>query len=354
MRHSALATVLSVPVVALLTGCASAPTAGSVREEKLDGYLEWRLGELLVVDGQRLTVSPTTRLLGEAENPARIPLGYEVKARGVRLPGGVIQAREIEAKPNGKALFEGEVLAATNEAEAKYKKAGRFFEETQGGGIENIGRLYQTGPQVERVRRITDNLIPPYLSPRDVRVYVIENKEWNAFAMGNRSIYVFSGLLRDLDDDEVAIVIGHELVHATHEHTRRQFKKDMWVQLLAAGVAVGAEQIDNETARTVTQLAAVFGAVAYRNGYGRDLEDQADRVGLRYAYQAGYDITKGPPLWNRFAKKYGEPGKAVNFFFGDHSLARERARNLEREIALNYQDVVRENQRLGAPARTRP
>jgi len=34
-----------------------------------------------------------------------------------------------------------------------------------------------------------------------VRVYVIENKEWNAFAMGNYSIYVFSGLLDDMDDD---------------------------------------------------------------------------------------------------------------------------------------------------------
>ena len=32
-------------------------------------------------------------------------------------------------------------------------------------------------------------------------IYVIENPEWNAFAMGNYSIYVFSGLLDALDDD---------------------------------------------------------------------------------------------------------------------------------------------------------
>ena len=90
---------------------------------------------------------------------------------------------------------------------------------------------WRPGHEVDRVRWIVDSLLPDYLAPSDVRVYVIENKEWNAFAMGNYSIYVFSGLLDDLDDDEVAIVLGHELVHATHEHSRRQVKKDMWVQL---------------------------------------------------------------------------------------------------------------------------
>ena len=60
--------------------------------------------------------------------------------------------------------------------------------------------------------------------------------------------------------------------------------------------------------------------------------------GLRYAYEAGYDITKGPRLWNRFAKKYGEGNKAANFFFSDHSLSAARATKLEKEIAYNYPD----------------
>ncbi len=68
------------------------------------------------------------------------------------------------------------------------------------------------------------------------------------------------------------------------------------------------------------------------------MEDQADRVGLRYAYEAGYDITKGPRLWNRFAKKYGEGNKVANFFFSDHSQSAARATKLEKEIAFNYPD----------------
>ena len=129
-------------------------------------------------------------------------------------------------------------------------------------------------------------------------VYVVDNPEWNAMAMGNYSIYVFSGLLLDMDDDEVAIVLGHELAHATHEHSRRQFKKQMWIQLAALGLGLVTEQVEEREAPTrSSRLVGQFGALAWQNGYGRTHEDQADRVGLRYAYEAGYDITKGPRLW---------------------------------------------------------
>jgi Zn-dependent protease with chaperone function len=325
-------------VLGLVAGPAGAEQ--KAKEEKAEGYLEFREGDVLVVDGQRVKASAATKYKGkdEAKDLASIPLGYEVKAKGTRGPGGVLQAVEIEAKKNGSALFEKDVKTITDQAESQYRAAGRFFQQAADGKEQTIGQMYDSGPKVERVRRIVDKLLPPYMDPSQVRVYVIENKEWNAFAMGNYSIYVFSGIMDDLDDDELAIVLGHEITHATHEHTRKQFKKAMWIQLAAAGVAAAAEEIDDKNKRAVAGLLVMFGASAWRSGYGRDLEDQADRVGLRYAYEAGYDITKGPRLWQRFAKKYGETNKVSNFFFGDHSLSSARAVNLERQIALNYPD----------------
>jgi Zn-dependent protease with chaperone function len=309
--------------------------AEAARGEKVDGYAEWRLGECLIADAQRVCPAPGLKFEGEgkATDFASIPLGYEVKAKGKRRTDGTLLAREIEAKPNGSALFEGEVRAATDQAEDQARRSGRF-----GEGKESVGRLIESGPQVDRVRRIVDNLLPPYLHPEDVRIYVIENKEWNAFAMGNYSIYVFTGLLDDMDDDEVAIVLGHELVHASHEHSRKQFKRDMWVQLLTLGALAATSTIDDDKKQAIAGLVVLAGSTAYRSGYGRGMEDQADRVGLRYAYEAGYDITKGPRLWNRFARKYGEGNKVVNFFFSDHSQSRARATKLEKEIAYNYPD----------------
>jgi hypothetical protein len=166
--------------------------------------------------------------------------------------------------------------------------------------------------------------------------------------MGNYSIYVFTGLLDDMDDDEVAIVLGHELVHATHEHTRKEFKRAMIVQIAALGIVGASSTIDDDKKRLIVQLITGFAAAAYTSGYSRSMEDQADRVGLRYAYEAGYDITKGPRLWNRFAKKYGEGNKVTNFFFADHSQSAARATKLEKEIAFNYPD----GPKPGSPVRT--
>jgi Zn-dependent protease with chaperone function len=328
-----------VLLVVLLAGASAAGAQTKATEEKAEGYAEWHVGNCYLVDGQRVCLAPAGKFKGggEAKSFASIPLGYEVKAKGTRGADGALVATEVEAKPNGGALFEGEVRSATDAAEQKYRAAGRFYEE-DGARVASIGRLYESGPQVDRVRGIVDTLLPPYIDPGTVRIYVIENKEWNAFAMGNYSIYVFSGLLNDMDDDEVAIVLGHELVHASHEHTRRQFKKQMWIQIAALGVVAGAQSIDNDTQRALVSLVSVFGAMAWSNGYGRNLEDQADRVGLRYAYEAGYDISKGPRLWNRFAKRYGEQGKVANFFFSDHSQSSARATKLEKEIAFNYPD----------------
>ena len=102
------------------------------------------------------------------------------------------------------------------------------------------------------------------MNPEDMRVYVIDNPEWNAMAMGNYSFYVFDGLLQDMDDDEVAIILAHELVHASHEHSRRKAKRDMWIGLASAGAAVAAGEIDNDGNRELVALAAGLTASAFQ------------------------------------------------------------------------------------------
>ena len=309
--------------------------------EKVEGYAEWRQPGLLVVDGQRVVLASGGEFKGDrqARDMASVPLGYEIEAQGRRRADGALVASAVQARANGQAMFEKQVRQATDQAEARYRRAGAFY--LDGKRRKVVGRLHDDGTEVRRVRRIVERLLPPYVAPEDVRVYVIDNPEWNAFAMGNYSIYVFSGLLKDADDDELAIVLGHELAHATHEHTRRQFKKRMWIQIAALGALASSEKVDDRKKRALIQLVTVFGTLALTNGYGRELEDQADRVGLRYAYQAGYDVARGPELWRRFAKKYGDRGTVTNFFFSDHSQSRVRAANLERELRLNYGEAVK-------------
>jgi Zn-dependent protease with chaperone function len=234
------------------------------------------------------------------------------------------------------AMFEADVLAATNQIERMWVREGAVYAEDERGRKKEIGEIVEDGPDVARVRRIMNRLLPPYLSSDELRVRVVDTKEWNASAMGNGAIWVYRGLLRELDDDELAIILGHELAHYTHEHSRKGAKTAMWGQLAGLAGMVGAGTISNGTGRTAANLGTLLSVSAWQSGYSRDMEDQADRVGLRYAHEAGFDVTKGPGLWKKFREKYGEQGSAATFFFGSHSRPSDRIRNIERELKLNY------------------
>jgi Zn-dependent protease with chaperone function len=320
-----------------LVACLASPALGA-KITKIEGLLEYRKQGFIVVDGQRVQPAPKMRFKGSGSVKSfdKVPAGWEIRAEGSRQPDGTILATKMDARPNGSAMFEGEVLQATNQAEQSYVKAGKIADQAADGKEQNIGELKTTGPDVDRARKIVDRLLPAYIDRKSVRVYVVENKEWNAMAMANYSIYVFSGIMKDLDDDELAVVLGHEIAHASYEHSRKQAKKGMYSQIGGTAASIGVSQMGDGIVKDAATMGVAVGSTTFNNVYSRDYEDQADRVGLRYVYEAGYDYTKAPKLWRRFAEKYGDQNAIENFFFGNHSLSMKRADALEKEIKNNY------------------
>jgi len=326
---------MSRHAITLTLLAAAAWTVQAGTAEKVTGYAEFRRPGVIIVEGQRVRATAATKVAG-ARTVDGIPLGYETQATGVRAGDGSIVATSITAKPNGTQAFEADVLKATDEIEQEWVGRGFMYEPRGSGSAVKIGDIVTSGPRVDRVRRITDRLRPPYVPSNRLRVHVVQTKEWNASAMGNGAIWVYTGLLDEMNDDEMAIVLGHELAHFTHEHSRRSQKRGIWTQIAGLGAVVAASTIDNDAARIAAMSGSALGMTAFGAGYSRDLEDQADRVGLRYAYEAGYDVRQGPSLWGKFKSKYGEQGSMTNFFVGSHSRPSDRIRNIESEIALNY------------------
>ena len=153
---------------------------------ELKGAAEFLKGDLLIVDGQRVRLVPETKLKGVPRGQA-IPLGSEVKVAGALRSDGVLQATKIEVKPNRRDDKELELIAACNDIEARYIDHGQALRTGKDGSLLRLGEITQRGPHYTRARAILDRLLPPYLSPDDVRLYVVFNKDWNAFAMANCS-----------------------------------------------------------------------------------------------------------------------------------------------------------------------
>src|SRR5882757_4500620 len=114
------------------------------------------------------------------------------------------------------------------------------------------------------------------------KFFVLDDDEVNAFTPGGGYVYIHRGLMNYLNSEaELASVLGHEIGHDVARHPARAQTRGvlMSVGAVAAAIASGSEAI--------AQMANI-GATAWMQGYGRDNEMEADRLGLEYATKAGY------------------------------------------------------------------
>lgn len=163
-------------------------------------------------------------------------------------------------------------------------------------------------PMTERVRRIGNELLPfatkfnERAKDWDWKINVINSKTVNAFCMPGGKIAVFSGIINELQltDDELAMVMGHEIAHALHEHARERAAKGMLTNLgvIAVGILAGG---------SAGELARVSGGLMGLK-FSRSDESEADLIGMELAARAGYDPRSGVTLWEKMsAKAKGAP-----------------------------------------------
>jgi len=89
--------------------------SGRLKTETIAGYAEYKRGDTLIVEGQRVVATPSTKVKG-AKRLVEIPLGNEVKATGQRNSAGVLVAQAVETRPNTNTSTEQQIIAASNDA----------------------------------------------------------------------------------------------------------------------------------------------------------------------------------------------------------------------------------------------
>jgi membrane-associated protease RseP (regulator of RpoE activity) len=108
------------------------------------------------------------------------------------------------------------------------------------------------------------------------------------------------------DDDELAVIMGHELAHLTAKHLPKN------ISMAALCGTLGG--LTGPFAPLTTQ--------ALYAPYSRKNEREADYLGLIYAHNAGYDVQRGAALWKRFALEI--PRSRSKSFLRSHPASPER------------------------------
>ena len=127
-------------------------------------------------------------------------------------------------------------------------------------------------------------------------VNVTTSDELNAFCMPGGKIMVYSGLVNKLrlSDDEIAVVMGHEIAHALREHARERVS-----QAMAAQAAIGLGAAVFGAGQSAADLANTGYEALLATKFSRTQESEADRIGLELSARAGYDPRAGVSVWQK-------------------------------------------------------
>ena len=161
----------------------------------------------------------------------------------------------------------------------------------------------ESHPQLRRLRAIAARIIPfaSQWNPRARQwrweINLIGSNQVNAFCMPGGKIAFYYGILDKLrlSDDEVAMVMGHEMAHALREHAREQMGKSLATR---GAVEIGSAILGLGNGG---RLLADAGRQLVDWKFSRDDETEADLIGLELAARAGYDPRAAVSLWQKMA-----------------------------------------------------
>ncbi|MEK6765202.1 MAG: M48 family metallopeptidase [Planctomycetota bacterium] len=199
-------------------------------------------------------------------------------------------------------------------------RQGDIIKEIEGKGIKGSSHVTFEADKLATIiverngTRLSFNVKPketPY-----VRISLKQTGTINAYAKFT-GIQFTSGMVHFVeDDDELAVIMGHELAHLTSKHLPKN------ISMAALCGTLGG--LTGPFAPLTTQ--------ALYAPYSRGNEREADYLGLIYAHNAGYNIEKGVKLWKRFALEI--PKSRSKSFLRSHPASPERILRVKKVVEL--------------------
>jgi predicted Zn-dependent protease len=236
----------------------------------------------------------------------------------------------VQVQKKSRAL----ALASAEEVE---KQAAAQYEQLKRQAAQQRALAPDDHPQLQKLRSIASRIIP-FTTRFNERapnwrweVNLIGSKQINAFCMPGGKIAFYTGIIDNLKltDDEIAVIMGHEIAHALQEHGRERVGKERLAQGLTIGASVlssifGYGDLGGQVAGGAARLTLLK--------YSRDDETEADVVGLDIAARAGFDPRAGVVLWQKMAAASG--GGQPPQFISTHPSHKTRIDEIRAQLKL--------------------
>ncbi|MEI7584475.1 M48 family metalloprotease [Runella sp.] len=279
----------------------------------VEGIFEDLKDDVAYIDGQAVKLMANKKIRGLDGWKGKtfgsfneMQLGALVKIRGKREIEGHILAESGTVTP-----------VISNEVEIQLRRAsGMAFKVTKTDIIIGVKKL----PLVtdiklqDYINRIGMSLVPKYMQELpidhpdkiDFKFFIVNDEEANAYAFPDGITVVHTGLLKTIENEaQLAAVLGHEITHLLYgHHAAKTIQTGKWKNLAPViGVGTAFATGSADAGIVVALMTEIAGDIS-KQSYSRKKENQADRVGLYYMSNAGYDPREGMKFWrNKFVRE---------------------------------------------------
>lgn len=186
--------------------------------------------------------------------------------------------------------------------------------------VKKTEPVIESGPLAERVQAIGKRIAKISDKPDLVWEFVvIDEPVLNAWALPGGKVAVYRKMLDNLNDQQLAAVLGHEIAHAVLRHGAEQMSRAQAQNIAIAGIGVlvSTQVEDQQTAQLAVELGALAAQGFVALPHSRQMELEADHIGTIYMAKAGYDPRNAVTLWEKMAS-LKEGGGSQPTFLSTH------------------------------------
>lgn len=229
-------------------------------------------------------------------------------------------------RPGAVGVNRSQFMMASSE-DVNRLSAASYTEQNQKAKEKNI--LVTSGPTYDRLKFIANRLIPQTEAFRDDtrqwdwRLTLIDAPILNASCAPGGKITFYTGIIEqlNLNDDEIAAIMGHEIAHALREHGRERVSQAT-AQNILVNIAMALAGPYGSAVSAANQVAQY--AIVLPNS--RENESEADAIGLELAARAGYNPVGAISVWQKMLKATKD--KSTPEFLSTHPSGETRIEQL--------------------------
>jgi len=199
--------------------------------------------------------------------------------------------------------------------------------------VKNTMGLYNDAAMTAYLNKVGQRLVSQLDSSLfEYHFYIVNEKSPNAFALPGGYIFVTTGMIPIIEnEDELACIIGHEIIHSNNRHTIRQTRKRVIPVLLTLPIdilGVFAPGVNSAMAPVKASQQLLFAS------YSRKFETEADDQGVVLAAKAGYNPLALPEVLSRMMKaiEWVTGQKEQKNYFSDHPFTPDRNASIQAQI----------------------